>query len=132
MVPELDPDKPDRDPVWPDLDLAISGSRSGLPGSRSGNIFHFHFCLFFCTQYSKYLYLRQLRYGAGGFSYKSRWTLRELFPLFNFGCKCFQIAKEKIYKNDTVTSSKKGSQRGIPSTIQTSKPPRRKDKKMKR
>ena len=25
--------------------------------------------------------LRQLRYGAGGFSYKSTWTLQELFPL---------------------------------------------------
>ena len=38
MVPDLDPDKPDPDPVWPDLDLAISGTGSGLPGSRSGNI----------------------------------------------------------------------------------------------
>ena len=38
MVPDLDPDKPDPDTVWPDLDLAISGSGSGLPGSRSGNI----------------------------------------------------------------------------------------------
>ena len=38
MVPDLDPDKPDPDPVWPDLDPAISGSGSGLPGSRSGNI----------------------------------------------------------------------------------------------
>ena len=38
MVPDLDPDKPDPDPVWPDLDLAISGSGSGMPGSRSGNI----------------------------------------------------------------------------------------------
>ena len=45
MVPDLDPVKPDPDPVkpgpdpvWPDLDQAISRSRSGLPGSRSGNI----------------------------------------------------------------------------------------------
>ena len=45
MVPDLDqekpnpdPDKPDPDLVWLDLDPAISGSGSGLPGSRSGNI----------------------------------------------------------------------------------------------
>ena len=38
MVLDLDLDKPDPDPVWPDLDPAISGSGSGLPRSRSGNI----------------------------------------------------------------------------------------------
>ena len=38
MVPDLDLGKPDPGPVWPDLDPAISGSGSGLPGSRSGNI----------------------------------------------------------------------------------------------
>ena len=38
MLPDLDSDKPDPDLVWPDLDPAISGSGSGLPGSRSGNI----------------------------------------------------------------------------------------------
>ena len=40
--------------------------------------------------------LRQLKYGAGGFSYKSMQTLRELFPLINFGCKCCRIG-EKNY-----------------------------------
>ena len=39
--------------------------------------------------------LRQLRHDAGGFSYKSMRTLRELFPLINFGCKCCQIAHKK-------------------------------------
>ena len=55
--------------------------------------------------------LRQLGYGAGGFSYKSRWTLRELFPLHNFvGCKYCQIAKKvTYYKHDAVTSSENGS-----------------------
>ena len=38
MVPDLDPDKPDPDLIWSDLDPAISGSGSGLPRSRSGNI----------------------------------------------------------------------------------------------
>ena len=38
MVPDIDPDKPDPDPFLPDLDPATSGSGSGLPGSRSGNI----------------------------------------------------------------------------------------------
>ena len=41
--------------------------------------------------------LRQLMYGAGGFSYKSMWTLRELFPLINFGCKFCQIATKNIH-----------------------------------
>ena len=36
---------------------------------------------------------------AGGFSYKSMRTLRELFPLLNFGCKYCQIAHTKnIYE----------------------------------
>ena len=44
--------------------------------------FHFfHFGLFFCTQFSTFNSLRQLRHDAGGFSYKSMRTLRELFPL---------------------------------------------------
>ena len=43
--------------------------------------------------------LRQLRHDAGGFSYKSMRTLRELFPLINFGCKCCHIAHTKnIYE----------------------------------
>ena len=36
-------------------------------------------------------------YGAGGFSYKSMWTLQELFPLINFGCKFCQIATKNIH-----------------------------------
>ena len=32
---------------------------------------------------------------AGGFSYKSMRTLRELFPLIRFGCKCYKIAHKK-------------------------------------
>ena len=77
--------------------------------------------------------MRQLRYGAGGFSYKSMWTLQELFPLINCGCKFCQIATKNIqYNHDTVTSSGKWlANRGIPSTIQTSQPPRRKDRKMR-
>ena len=74
--------------------------------------------------------LRQLRHDAGGFSYKSIRTLRELFPLIIFGCKCCQIAhKKNIYQNDAVSNSKIWlTKRGIPSTNQTLQPPR----KMKR
>ena len=37
--------------------------------------------IFLHTNTRLLLNLRQLRYGAGGFSYKSTWTLQELFPL---------------------------------------------------
>ena len=54
------------------------------------------------------------------------------FLLLIWVVKFFQIAKEKIYKHDTVTSSKiRLTKRCIPSTTQTSQPPRRKDKKMR-
>ena len=77
--------------------------------------------------------LRQLRYGAGGFSYKSRWTLQELFPLINCGCKCCQIATIKIIKHERYgyEFENLARKKGIPSTTQTSQPPRRKDKKMR-
>ena len=46
------------------------------------DLFHFSFWFIFLhTNTRLLLNLRQLRYGAGGFSYKSTWTLQELFPL---------------------------------------------------
>ena len=80
--------------------------------------FHFHFCLFFCTQYSKYLYLRQLRYGAGGFSYKSMWTSQELFPLLILNCK-FSSCTKKREQINTIRCEfgSKAHKRGIPFAV---------------
>ena len=69
--------------------------------------------------------MRQLQYGAGGFSYKSIRTSQELFPLLNCGCKFVKLYRKKeTSKHDTVASAKKGSQMGIPSTTQLSQPPK--------
>ena len=77
--------------------------------------------------------MRQLQYGAGGFSYKSIRTLQELFPLLNCGCKFVKLYKKKgTSKHDTVASAKKGSQMGIPSTTQPSQPPKGKEKRYER
>ena len=67
---------------------------------RSGGWHLFHFFLFILVYFSAHDFsivnsLRQLRHDAGGFSYKSMRTLRELFPLLNFGCKYCQIAHTK-------------------------------------
>ena len=43
--------------------------------------------------------MRQLQYGAGGFSYKSIKTSQELFPLIIFGCKFLNCTK----KNEKIT-----------------------------
>ena len=51
--------------------------------------------------------MRQLQYGAGGFSYKSIRTSQELFPLLNCGCKFVKLYKKGTRKHDTVASSKK-------------------------
>ena len=78
--------------------------------------------------------MRQLQYGAGGFSYKSIRTSLELFPLLNCGCKFVKLYKKEkkkgTSKHDTLASAKKGSQMGIPSTTQPSQPPRGKEKKV--
>ena len=54
-------------------------------------IFIFFILVYFSAhEFSIVNSFRQLRHDAGGFSYKSMRTLRELFPLINFGCKCCQ------------------------------------------
>ena len=72
--------------------------------------------------------MRQLKHDAGGFSYKSTWTLLELFPHIILVVNV-KLNTHKNIEDNTVTNSKIWlTQRGIPSTTQTSQPPR-KDKK---
>ena len=76
--------------------------------------------------------MRQLRYGAGGFSYKSMWTSQELFPLLILNCK-FSSCTKKREQINTIRCEfgSKAHKRGIPSTTRTSQPPEEMDKKEK-
>ena len=60
--------------------------------------------------------MRQLQYGAGGFSYKSIRTSQELYPLIICGCKFLDYKKEQENHYMVTSSGKKGSQMGILST----------------
>ena len=94
----------------------------------------FHFFIFILVYFSAHSFIivnisRQLKHDAGGFSYKSTRTLLELFPLIILVVNV-KLNTHKNINHDTVTNSKIWlTKRGIPSTIQTSQPPRKKIKR---
>ena len=71
--------------------------------------------------------LRQHWYGAGGFSYKSTWTLQELCPLSILVVNFYQLRKNTIRdkkkrKSETENGERKRKEKGIQSTTRTSQP----------
>ena len=70
--------------------------------------------------------MRQHWYGAGGFSYKSTWTLQELCPLSILVVNFYQLRKNTIRdkkKRKSETENGNGTEekgKGIQSTTRTS------------
>ena len=126
---------------WNCLHIGCNTWRSAVSGVRflwTVHATHFHFFIFhlffILVYFSAHGFiivniLRQLKHDAGGFSYKSTRTLLELFPLIILVVNV-KLNTHKNINHDTVTNSKIWlTKRGIPSTIQTSQPPRKKIKR---